>query len=127
MKRYRHIVYWISTIWLTMGMTATGFFQLIRRKEEVEMFQNLGYPGYLLTIIGIWKLLAVVSILVPRSPLLKEWAYAGFFFVMTGAVFSHIASGNEAGELFGPVLLLVLTLLSWYTRPAEKRIQLGNS
>lgn len=127
MKRYRHIVYWISTIWLTMGMTATGFFQLIRRKEEVEMFQNLGYPGYLLTIIGIWKLLAVVSILVPRSPLLKEWAYAGFFFVMTGAVFSHIVSGDGARELFGPVLLLVLTLLSWYTRPAERRIQLGNS
>ncbi|HEU5364851.1 MAG TPA: DoxX family protein, partial [Hanamia sp.] len=86
-------VYWIATIWLALGMVSTGIVQLLKAKEGqggVDMITHLGYPVYLLTILGIWKVLGVIAILIPKFPLLKEWAYAGFFFVMTGAIFSHL-------------------------------------
>ncbi|MES2726962.1 MAG: DoxX family protein [Bacteroidota bacterium] len=116
------IIYWISTPWLALGMLSTGIVQLIHMKEEVDMMAHLGYPLYFLTILGIWKLLGTVAVLVPKFPLLKEWAYAGFFFAMSGAIFSHLACGDKAKELFGPVLLLVLTVVSWYFRPADRKI-----
>lgn len=122
MKKRNKIIYWIATIWLALGMLSTGIVQLIQMKEEAEMFNHLGYPIYLLTILGIWKILGTVVVLIPKFPLLKEWAYAGFFFVMTGAVFSHLAMGDGAKDLFGPVLLIVLTMVSWYFRPADRKL-----
>ena len=83
---------------------------------------HLGYPVYFLTILGIWKILGVVALLIPKFPLLKEWAYAGFFFVMSGAIFSHIAVADPLKELFPSVLLLILTVVSWYFRPADRKI-----
>lgn len=126
MTKTKKILYWGSTIWLALGMLSTGIVQLLHMKDEVTMFEHLGYPLYFLTVIGIWKLLGVVALLIPGLPVLKEWAYAGFFFVMTGAVFSHIAAGDGAKEFFGPTLLLVLTALSWYSRPADRRVVLSN-
>ena len=122
MTKKNKIIYWISTIWLALGMLSTGIVQLLKVKEEVDMMTHLGYPLYFLTILGIWKMLGVVTVLIPKFPLLKEWAYAGFFFAMSGAVFSHLASGDEAKEFFGPILLLVLTSVSWYFRPADRKI-----
>ncbi len=116
------IIYWIATVWLCLGMASSGIVQLIRMKEEVDMFTHLGYPLYFLTILGVWKILGVIAVLSPRFPLLKEWAYAGFFFTASGAFFSHLALGDEALELFGPVLLLVLTVVSWYFRPADRKL-----
>ncbi|HEU4610185.1 MAG TPA: DoxX family protein [Chitinophagaceae bacterium] len=121
MNRRNKIIYWIATLWLSLGMTATGIVQLLQVKGETDKMAFLGYPVYFLTIIGIWKILGVVTILAPRLPLLKEWAYAGFFFTMTGAVFSHLASGSDARELFGPLLLIVLTAVSWYFRPEDRK------
>ena len=72
--------------------------------------------------MGICKILGVIALLIPKFPLLKEWAYAGFFFVMSGAVYSHIASGNSMNEILPPVLLLVLTVVSWYFRPVDRKI-----
>ncbi len=120
MTKRNKIIYWIATLWLSLGMVVTGGVQLVKMKEEVDMFSRLGYPVYLLTILGVWKMLGVVAVLIPKFPLLKEWAYAGFFFAMSGAVFSHLASGDEAIELFGPLLLIVLTVVSWYFRPADR-------
>ncbi len=122
MKKRDKIIYWIATVWLSLGMVSTGIVQLIQMKEEVEMFNHLGYPIYLLTILGIWKILGTAVVLLPKFPLLKEWAYAGFFFVMSGAVFSHLAIGDGAKDLFGPLLLIVLTLVSWYFRPADRKL-----
>ena len=116
------IIYWIATIWLSLGMVSTAVVQLLKMKEEVDMMTHLGYPVYFLTILGIWKILGVVAVLLPKFPLVKEWAYAGFFFAMSGAVFSHIASGDAAIELFGPLLLIVLTVVSWYFRPVDRRV-----
>lgn len=116
------IIYWIATVWLALGMVSTGGVQLFKVKEEVDMMIHLGYPVYFLTILGIWKFLGVIAVLIPKFPLLKEWAYAGFFFAMSGAVFSHLARGDGAKDFFGPVLLLILTGVSWYFRPVERKI-----
>lgn len=126
MKKSHKIIYWIATVWLSLGMVATGVVQLIKMEQEVTMMQHLGYPVYVLTLLGVWKILGVVAVLVPKFPLLKEWAYAGFFFAMSGAVFSHIAVGDAAKELFGPVLLIVLTMVSWYFRPADRKLISAN-
>ena len=126
MTKRNRIIYWIATLWLALGMTSTGIVQFIKMKEEVDLFNRLGYPLYFLTILGIWKLLGVIAVLIPKFPLLKEWAYAGFFFAMSGAVFSHLASGSGAMDYFGPVLLLVLTVTSWYFRPEDRKVISAN-
>lgn len=123
MTKSKKIIYWVATIWLALGMVSTGLIQLSKMEEEVvEKITTMGYPSYFLTIIGVWKLLGVIAILVPKFPLVKEWAYAGFFFLMSGAVFSHIALGDPAKEFFGPILLIILTLVSWYLRPATRKV-----
>lgn len=127
MTKRNKIIYWIATVWLSLGMLSTGIVQLLKTKEEVTLFNQLGYPVYFLTLLGIWKILGVIAILIPKFTLLKEWAYAGFFFAMSGAVFSHISvADHSVSAYFGPILLLVLTVLSWYFRPAERKIILTN-
>ena len=133
MTKRNKIIYWISTIWLALGMLATGTLQLFKVKAEgavappgVDGITHLGYPIYFLTILGIWKILGVVALLIPKFPLLKEWAYAGFFFAMSGAAFSHIASGDSMNEIFPSLLLLVLTAVSWYFRPSDRKIISAN-
>jgi len=127
MTKAKKITYWIATIWLALGMLSTGIVQLLKLKEEVDMMTHLGYPIYFLTILGVWKILGVVTVLIPKFPLLKQWAYAGFFFAMSGAVFSHLASGDGAKEFFGPTLLLVLTVVSWYFSPDSYRERIEKS
>jgi len=122
MTKRNKIIYWVATIWLALGMLSTGIVQLLKVKEEVDMMTHLGYPVYFLTMLGVWKMLGIVTVLIPKFPLLKEWAYAGFFFAMSGAIFSHLASGDEAKDFFGPTLLLILTGVSWYFRPAERKL-----
>lgn len=122
MTKRNKIIYWAATLWLALGMLSTAIVQLIKMDEEAQNFTNLGYPLYLMTLLGIWKILGVIAILIPKFPLLKEWAYAGFFFTMSGALFSHIINGDDAITLFGPALLLVLTVLSWYYRPADRKV-----
>ena len=119
------IIYWIATIWLALGMVSTGALQLFKGKMGqggVDMIMHLGYPVYLMTILGIWKILGVLAVLVPKFTLLKEWAYAGFFFVMTGAISSHIAISDPVNEIWPSLLLLILTAISWYFRPAGRKI-----
>jgi uncharacterized membrane protein YphA (DoxX/SURF4 family) len=122
MTKRNKVIYWIATLWLALGMISTGAVQLLKVEDEVNNISRLGYPVYLLTILGIWKILGVVAVLIPRFPLLKEWAYAGFFFAMSGATFSRIAAGNSIAEIFPSLLLLVLTIVSWYFRPAERKV-----
>src|SRR5215831_6163366 len=125
MSKRNKIIYWIATIWLALGFVSTGAVQLFQAKEGqggVDMITHLGYPAYVLTILGVWKILGVVAVLIPRFPLLKEWAYAGFFFAMSGALFSHIAVGDPVKELVPSLLLLTLSVVSWYLRPANRKI-----
>ncbi len=125
MSKRNRIIYWIATAWLALGMVSTAIVQLIKMRTgagALDSITRLGYPAYLLTILGVWKMLGVIAILVPKFPLLKEWAYAGFFFAMSGALFSHIAAGSPVDEIFPSLLLLALTIISWYFRPAERKI-----
>lgn len=121
MTKRNKIIYWIATLWLGLGMTATGFVQVFKQNSEGVFGVNLGYPSYFITILGVWKMLGVIAVLIPKFPLLKEWAYAGFFFTMTGAILSHLAMGNT-GEIYPALLLLVLTGISWYFRPADRKV-----
>ena len=126
MTKRNKIIYWIATIWLSLGMLSTGVVQLLKLKGDgpgsLESMTHLGYPVYFVTILGICKILGVVVLLIPKFPLLKEWAYAGFFFMMSGAIFTHIAAGNSLSEIFPSLLLLILTLISWYFRPSDRKI-----
>jgi len=122
MTKRNRIIYWIATLWLSLGMISTGLVQLLHVKKEIAYIVEMGYPPYFLTLLGIWKILGVVAVLMPRLPILKEWAYAGFAFSMTGAIYSHLAVSNPAVRIFPPLLLLALTVISWYFRPAERRL-----
>lgn len=122
MNKRNNIIYWIATVWLCLGMLSSAIVQLIKLPEETTRMNELGYTEYFLTIIGVWKILGIAALLVPKFPLVKEWAYAGFFFVMTGAIFSHAAKSDPAADYFGPVLLLILTITSWYFRPDSRKL-----
>lgn len=121
MTKRNKIIYWIATGWLSLGMLSTGIVQLLKTKEEAALFTHLGYPAYLMTLLGILKILGVIVVTIPGLPRLKEWAYAGFFFSMAGAIFSHLVINDPAKDIFGPLMLLVLTLLSWHFRPAGRK------
>ncbi len=125
-QKRNKIIYWIFTLWMALGMVSTAIVQLMKNKDELANFTNLGYPAYLMTIIGVWKILGVIAVLIPKFPLLKEWAYAGFFFVMSGALVSHIIVGDTAGRTLPALLLLVLVVISWYFRPADRKISMIN-
>lgn len=116
--------YWISTGLLTFGMLSGGIAQLLHAKWNVGGMVHLGYPLYFMTIIGTWKILGVATLLVPGYRLLKEWAYAGFFFLMTGAVVSHLASGDRITQVVAQSIFVVLITLSWKLRPAKRKFSI---
>ena len=123
MEKRNRIIYWIATGLLALGMLQSGIFAVLRTKQWVDLVTSLGYPVYFLTILGVWKILGVIAILVPRFPLLKEWAYAGFFFAMTGAFASHLACGDyDVKGLAGPFFQAVFVVVSWYFRPVDRKI-----
>jgi uncharacterized membrane protein YphA (DoxX/SURF4 family) len=122
MTKRNKIIYWIATIWLAVAMLASSLQQIFHTKGFVDIIVPLGYPIYFLTILGVWKILGVVALLIPKFTLLKEWTYAGFYFAMSGAVFSHIASGDSMSEMAPSLILLIITVVSWYFRSEDRKI-----
>ncbi|WP_214627074.1 DoxX family protein [Paenibacillus agaridevorans] len=122
MSKRNKVVYWIATALLSLGMLNVGIVQLIKLDVEVETMTILGYPHYLMIVLGVSKILGVIAILVPKFPLIKEWAYAGFFFTVAGALISHLILGQPVDSLILPFLFLILTAASWYFRPADRKI-----
>lgn len=116
------IIFWVATLWACLGMTSTALVQVFHLKANVDFITHLGYPDYFLKIIGTWKILGVIALLIPKFPLLKEWAYAGFFFLMSGAVISHIAYGDPFLELLPSLWLLILIVVSYSFRPTGRRL-----
>lgn len=125
MKKRDKIIYWIATGFLAFGMLAGGVQQLLQIGGYVEIVNQLGYPIYLLSILGAWKILGVVAVLIPKFPLVKEWAYAGFFFAMSGAAISHITVARSFSEAVPSLILLAVTVVSWYFRPMDRKIVLN--
>jgi uncharacterized membrane protein len=121
MTKRNKIIYWITTGFLAFAMTAGGVQQLLRIGGYVDIVSKLGYPVYMLSILGAWKILGVIAILVPKFPLVKEWAYAGFFFAMSGAAASHMTIGQPFTEALPSLILLTVTVLSWYFRPNSRK------
>jgi uncharacterized membrane protein len=127
MEKRNKIIYWVATALLFFGMLASGIQQVIHNKAMINLIVPLGYPIYLLYIIGTWKILGVIALLMPGYKLLKEWAYAGFFFLMTGAFISHLASGDDNFKaIIGPLMQTLFIILSWSYRPANRKIISAN-
>jgi hypothetical protein len=124
-QKSKRIAYWIVTGLLCFCMLG-GIGQLFQVKQVVEGFAPLGYPTYFISIIGFWKVLAIIAILVPKFPLLKEWAYAGIVFAMTGASVSHIAVNDSTFHILVPLVITGLAIGSWFLRPADRKINSGN-
>jgi len=125
-KKIPKVLYWIATIFLSIGMLAGGIQQMLQIGGYNEIVTSLGYPLYLLSILGVWKILGVLTILLPRLPLIKEWAYAGFFFAMSGAFISHLVKGQAFQEALPSLILLIVIIVSWYFRPEERRLRPQN-
>ncbi|MES2587550.1 MAG: DoxX family protein [Bacteroidota bacterium] len=122
MEKRTKIIYWVATIFLSIGMLAGGIQQMLQIGGYNEIVTKLGYPLDLLSILGTWKILGVIVILIPKFLLVKEWAYAGFFFAMSGAAISHIVVGQPFTEALPSLILLLATVLSWYFRPLSRRL-----
>jgi hypothetical protein len=127
MEKKKLIWYWIITAILSFCIFSGGLAQALQVKGVVQGFKPLGYPTYFISLIGVWKVLGIIAILIPKFKLLKEWAYAGILFTMTGAVISHIASNDVHAQIIAPCLLAIFTFLSWYLRPDDRKIILANN
>ncbi|MCU7694012.1 DoxX family protein [Haoranjiania flava] len=127
MSTRNKIIYWGATLFLSLGMLAGGIQQMLQIGGYTEIVTRLGYPLYMLSIIGIWKILGVIAILLPKAPLLKEWAYAGFFFTMTGAAISHLAMKEPFVEAVPSIILLIAVIVSWYFRPVSRKLIINPS
>ena len=112
----------MATGLLSFGMLLGGAGQIVRAKFNVEGIIHLGYPEYVLPILGTWKVLAVIVILLPKYRLAKEWAYAGLFFLLSGAVISHFFSGDGVSDALPAFVFMCLTIASWYLRPADRKL-----
>ncbi|MDY7222637.1 DoxX family protein [Halalkalibacterium halodurans] len=123
--RGKMIAYWSVTFLLAASVMLSGIGQLMKYGGNLELVTNLGYPSYVLTILGIWKVLGAIALVIPGFPRLKEWVHAGIFFLMTGAALSH-AFANDYGDygfyVILPLSYAVLNIASWALRPKSRKL-----
>lgn len=113
--------YWVTTAILVFCMTG-GIFEMLGLEQTIDGIMRLGYPAYIIPALGLGKVLAIITLLHPGVPRLKEWAYAGIFFNMLGAIVSHIACHDPAWILVVTVAIALITLASWALRPQSRRL-----
>lgn len=122
-ERNRTVVYWLTTAILAIELLAGGAWDVLRLPQVRDVIHRVGYPVYFLVILGVWKILGSIAIIIPRFPLLKEWAYAGVVFSLTGALASNLVSGiHNAGTVVYLVGMMGITAVSWALRPPSRRI-----
>jgi hypothetical protein len=121
----RMVAYWTVTIILAFSIALSGIGQLMRYGGNVDLVTDIGFPLYVTNILGGWKLLGVIAIVMPGFPRLKEWAYSGIFFLMTGAALSH-AFANDYGDygfhIILPLFYAALGIASWVLRPKSRKL-----
>jgi uncharacterized membrane protein YphA (DoxX/SURF4 family) len=123
--KWKSIGYWVITGMVAFFIGSGGAAELARVPGNVEGLVHLGYPPYFATIIGLWKVLGAIAILAPGFPRLKEWAYAGIFFNMTGAAATGAFTHSAAWHVIVDLVLTALTIASWALRPPSRRLEGG--
>ncbi len=119
--RLRAAGYWAATACVAAELGVGGVWDIARLPFVADVIAHLGYPSYFLVLLGTWKVLGAAALLVPRRPLLKEWAYAGAFFTYTGGMISHLTTGYDISEVAVLGVMTALTITSWALRPASRR------
>ena len=119
----RVIGYWVCTGLIAFSFLSGGVVDLWRPSFAVEGMTHLGYPAYFMIILGFWKVLGGGVILLPGLPLIKEWAYAGMIFDLTGASASHFAAGDVLFHIVTPLVLAALVVASWALRPEGRKLK----
>ena len=120
-------LYWVTTTFLAIAFLVPGLGNIIHASHIASDMAHLGYPSYFLSILGCWKVLGAIAILVPGLPRLKEWAYAGMIFDLTGAAASRAAVGDGALMVLIPLLIGSVAFMSWSLRPSGRKLQVGPS
>jgi len=118
----RRIIYWFATALTAFVFLSGGANELAHPGYLMQGMAHLGYPAYFVTILGVWKILGGITILIPRTPLLKEWAYAGMFFDLTGASASHASSGDPILKVATPLIIVIIVIVSWALRPGSRKV-----
>ena len=127
MSRSKLVAYWVTTGLVASSLLSGGAAHVLHVPASVDGFVQLGYPLHFVTLLGIWKILGALALLAPRCPRLKEWAYAGIVFDLTGAAFAWAAvgaggPGSTAGHIIAPLVVLALALMSWALRPDSRKL-----
>ncbi|WP_437290209.1 DoxX family protein [Sorangium sp. So ce406] len=118
----KSIAYWMTTGILVFAMSSGGLSELAQRPETIDGMKQLGYPVYFVMILGVWKLLGSLALLAPGLPRVKEWAYAGIVFNMTGAAVSHLVCHSAAWHVAVTLGFAALAVASWALRPASRKL-----
>jgi uncharacterized membrane protein YphA (DoxX/SURF4 family) len=121
--RAREILYWAATTVTALAFSVPGLGNLVRAPHIAQDMAHLGYPAYFLVILGTWKVLGAIAVVAPRLPRLKEWAYAGMIFDLTGAAASRAAVGDGAAKVVVPLIIGGVVLASWSLRPPARRLE----
>jgi uncharacterized membrane protein YphA (DoxX/SURF4 family) len=120
--KFRAMGYWASTSVIALAFLMGGAVDVARPPSAVAFIEHLGYPAYFSVIIGVWKVLGGLALLAPRLPRLKEWAYAGIVFDLTGAAISHAVTGDAAQNVIVPLVLSLVAVASWCLRPESRKL-----
>jgi uncharacterized membrane protein YphA (DoxX/SURF4 family) len=115
-SKVQKIIFWITTIVISIAFLVTGIGNLVPFKHIAQDMAHLGYPPYFLKILGTWKIIAAVIILIPNIPRVKEWAYAGMILDLTGAAFSRFAMADQLSLVLTPLCIAVLVTVNYILR-----------
>ncbi|WP_426454294.1 DoxX family protein [Paenibacillus sp. S-38] len=126
-SKIKLIAYWVTTILGPASFVIGGTLHVMRHPQAVSALAHLGYPAYFAVILGVFKLLGAMAVVLPGFPRLKEWAYAGFTFALTGAAASHLLAGDGPAAIAGPLVFLVLVAASYLLRPLSRRLPVGST
>jgi hypothetical protein len=116
------IAYWICTGLIALTIGSGGAMQALRVQQNVDGMVALGYPVHFVVELGVWKVLGVLALLAPGRRLLKEWAYAGIFFDLSGAAVAAASNRSPAFHVIAPLVLIGVLAASWALRPASRRL-----
>ena len=117
----KRVAYWLTTGLVVFFIGSGGVAYALRVPDVVQGVVALGFPAHFVVLLGVWKVLGALAIAMPGFPLLKEWAYAGIIFDLTGAASATLATGGEWWHVAAPLSIAALVAVSWALRPESRR------